>query len=737
MAVVLRRVAHWPLALAALIAFLAHPTPTVAQNVVGGEGLYITVPSPLTSDGYTRIKNRVEAARSRPERRPAAIIFDFNPNDKAAATPDFGPCYELADLIARLRDVTTIGYVPAPVSGHAVLPVLACQQIVTGPGAVLGNVVGPNEPPLTGYRANGYVDVVSRSHPEFVAVAKKMFDPAVQLRRGKKGGADWYLDLRERAKAAKEGVQVTDTAPLPAAPDGQIGSFTATQLRDLGLSRRTVDNKRELLEAFGLSPATLREDPLAGRPPVAFRTILRGEMTNGVRESVERTVKDIIRQKGNMLFLQLECAGGDLQAARDLAQKLREYETGEDGVLIVAFIPDRAPDSAAIVALGCSEIVMSKRKDAGPEAPEAEFGDFSAAIDKGTNVDFLAASLKDLAEAQGYPPILIDGMLKKDIGIVRVHNRANRAVRRLMSESEYTEEKQARGANFDWVLESTVKPRGQLLKLNATQAEELGVARFLTDTRDPAELYAKYGLEPGKVKEAAPAWLDRFAAFLRLPAVTVLLVVIGFTRPILELKVPGATIPGIIAALCFIMVFWAHTQFSGQVAVLAGLLFILGLVLVLTEVFVLPGFGVAGVVGIVLMLAALGLITFNEVPDTWQGVQSLAARMGQYLLALVVAMFGAFTIARYLPKIPGANRLMLMPPGEKTGEAEPSALPGAALAASLLGAVGTSVTVLRPAGTVRFGDQYIDVVTEGGFIPAGSRVQVIEVEGVRIVVKEV
>ena len=81
---------------------------------------------------------------------------------------------------------------------------------------------------------------------------------------------------------------------------------------------------------------------------------------------------------------------------------------------------------------------------------------------------------------------------------------------------------------------------------------------------------------------------------------------------------------------------------------------------------------------------------------------------------------------------------MLVPPGEKPGaDAEPSALPGAAQAAGLLGAVGTAVTVLRPAGTVRFGDQYVDVVTEGGYIPAGARVQVIEVEGTRIVVKEV
>ena len=57
--------------------------------------------------------------------------------------------------------------------------------------------------------------------------------------------------------------------------------------------------------------------------------------------------------------------------------------------------------------------------------------------------------------------------------------------------------------------------------------------------------------------------------------------------------------------------------------------------------------------------------------------------------------------------------------------------------AALLGAMGVAATMLRPAGLARFGDDFIDVVTDGDFIPAGSRIQVIEIEGNRIVVKEV
>src|SRR5262249_33229813 len=146
--------------------------------------------------------------------------------------------------------------------------------------------------------------------------------------------------------------------------------------------------------------------------------------------------------------------------------------------------------------------------------------------------------------------------------------------------------------------------------------EELGVARYTVDTRDPAAVYQIYGLDPAKVKEVTPGLLDRFAEILKMPVVTFLLVLTGFVGLILELKVPGLTLPGIVAALCFILVFWAWSRFSGEMFVLALLLFILGLILIALEIFVLPGFGAPGICGIMLMLASLGLVTFEKVPQT-------------------------------------------------------------------------------------------------------------------------
>jgi membrane protein implicated in regulation of membrane protease activity len=136
------------------------------------------------------------------------------------------------------------------------------------------------------------------------------------------------------------------------------------------------------------------------------------------------------------------------------------------------------------------------------------------------------------------------------------------------------------------------------------------------------------------------------------------------------------------------------------------------------------------------MLAGLGLVTFDKIPQTSQEWGGLGKKVSQYLMGMIGAFVLAFVIARFLPKVPYANRLMLGAPADKPDAAEP-ALPGASEAASLLGAIGTTNTPLRPAGVVRFGDKFVDVVSDGAFIPAGTRVQVFAVEGTRIVVKEV
>src|SRR5205085_8875714 len=110
-------------------------------------------------------------------------------------------------------------------------------------------------------------------------------------------------------------------------------------------------------------------------------------------------------------------------------------------------------------------------------------------------------------------------------------------------------------------------------------------------------VYEHYGLDPKNVSQAGNDWLDAIGDFLRNSYVSVFLVGIGILCLILELKMPGVSLPGVIAAVCFVLFFWAYSQHS-TIAGLAILLFILGLVLIGVEIFLLPGFTAPGIVGI-------------------------------------------------------------------------------------------------------------------------------------------
>jgi membrane-bound ClpP family serine protease len=160
-------------------------------------------------------------------------------------------------------------------------------------------------------------------------------------------------------------------------------------------------------------------------------------------------------------------------------------------------------------------------------------------------------------------------------------------------------------------------------------------------------------------------------------------------------------------------------------------------VLIALEIFVFPGTAVLGVSGVILVLGGLGLATLERWPQSEGEWLATVGSLGRFGLALTGAIIAAIIAARYLPSIPYANRLVLVPPtdGLGTGEDGPAHEPSPY--AGLLGAIGVAATTLRPSGMVRFGEEYVDVVAEGSYVEPGTRVQVIEIEGNRVVVKEV
>ena len=699
------------------------------------DGVFVTVPNPITEGAINaQIKPVIDAARNDRSRNVKKVVFDFNPDGKDAATDSYGQAYVLADYIRNLRDngLTPIAFVHGKVTRHTVLPVIACEDLVMAGGSQIGEV------------AAGGRSIPKReqdTYAEFAGIVRagpvmRMIDKDVRLVQARYRGAMIYVDQRKLESKDPAYADVTPAGnanPLPL-PAG-VGLYDVERARQLNLCKIQLDSRAEVVEQYGLSSASLRADPLGGKSVKPVLIKIEGTIDTALRERVRRQVETAKAREENTFFFQIETnPNGDPAAARGLADDL--LALGKDpaySARTIAFVPGEAPDVALFLALACQELVMYRGSGA-----EAVVGDFSALVNQPpnqprrvANPNFVRDNLHDLVEKTGHPKILIDGMFDKNLVIVRARNNAN-GERRLMSEAELQAQ-----ADKNWAREpGSVKEKGALLKLTATTAKNLRLAKTV-DNKDVNEVYALYGVEADKVRVGEPSWLDEFASFLRRTPVSILLVIVGIAGLVLELKAPGLVVPGVIAAVCFILFFWAQTQLGGQLIYLAIMLFLLGLALVGVEIFLVPGFGVTGVSGILLILSGLVLAGLDKAPESASDWVALVYQLLQYGLTMAGAAVLAFLVARYLPKIPYANRLMLIPPEDKAEADDEPVLPGVEAAASLLGQVGTTTSMLRPSGMAKFGDRYIDVVTEGDFLPPGTPVQVVEVEGTRIVVKKV
>jgi hypothetical protein len=346
-------------------------------------------------------------------------------------------------------------------------------------------------------------------------------------------------------------------------------------------------------------------------------------------------------------------------------------------------------------------------------------------------------NLADIAEKAHYPRILAEGMLDREMRIYAVKSTKEESARKYLSKAELEADQQGeqRWQSVGVVKPSNDKEENNYLTLTSDQARDLGVAREVVNSYE--ELCELEGINAADTRTADSDWLDGLVDFLRDPWTSVILVMVGITCLILELKMPGVGLPGIVSAVCFLLFFWSHSQVSGQIVWLAFLLFLLGLFLLILEIFFIPGFGVTGISGIILVLGSIGLVAYGHWPRSNEEWVAYGQTLGPFTISILGALVLAFLLARYLPHIPYANRLMLRPQGETDEFAADSMDSIHPDLAALLGAIGVAATPLRPAGKVQFGDDFVDVIAEGSYILPGTRVQVVEIEGNRVVVKEV
>lgn len=471
------------------------------------------------------------------------------------------------------------------------------------------------------------------------------------------------------------------------------------------------------------------------RPVPRVGVILRldGPITPLTEHYVARQLERAKAAGADLVVLEIDSPGGQLNASLQIAITMRDLGWART----VAFVPREALSGAAIAALGCDEIVMhpqAKLGDAGPIYMN-EAGMFEHAPEKIRS--HLARHLRDLAQSKGRPPAVAEAMVDKDLDVFRVRNRETGAVT-YRSESEMASDPQAE----QWErLEAVQEAHGtNFLEVNGERAVELKLASAVA--ADHAALRDHVRL-PRDWIVLQPTFTDTAVYVLNRPLITGLLIVIGLVALYVELSAPGIGAGGIVALLCFVLFFWSRFL-GGTSGWLEVFLFLLGGGCIAIEIFVLPGFGVTGFLGLILIASSLLMASQSFViPRSSEEIaafsQSLFVLVGSLGLFLVLAA----AISRYFGSLPVFSRLVLAAPAhvdvDKDADVDKPDERGATEWAMGIGVGdwGVAETPLRPAGKARFEDRLVDVVTDGAFIDRGQQIRVVERQGNRIVVVQV
>jgi membrane-bound serine protease (ClpP class) len=405
----------------------------------------------------------------------------------------------------------------------------------------------------------------------------------------------------------------------------------------------------------------------------------------------------------------------------------------------VAFVPREALSGAAIAALGCDEIIMS---------PEARLGD-AGPIFQGEDALFrhapekirsdLARRVRDLAEAKGRPPALAEAMVDMDLVVFHVRNTTT-GDETFMSEQEIESSDDPEAwEKIKPVLASREK---HFLTVNGVQALELQLAQ--SNAQDRQELIRHYQLGDNLLI-LQPSSVDTAVTILNLPLVTGLLFVVGLVALYIEFSAPGIGMGGLIAGLCFALFFWSRFL-GGTAGWLEVTLFAAGIVFLAMELFVIPGFGVAGLSGLTLLLISILMASQHFViPNTARQLTMSLNSVVVVASSGIVFLIVAVALSHYFKMIPVVRLLVLETPAAIAGSTgdKKGGPAGADVEQSThrfpvqVGDWGVANSPLRPAGKVVFGDDYVDVVTDGAFVDQGRQVRVVEISGNRVVVREI
>jgi membrane-bound serine protease (ClpP class) len=706
-------------------------------------GQFMTIPGSVDDVVMGKVNRAALAlqSRAREERRKAVLVLEIT-----AGSSPFHQVQGMARFLANdLSGLKTVAWIPKTVTGNHVVLALACAEIVMAPDAELGDIsLGK---PLDPDEQSFVINLANKRHNRKIneALILGMIDRQkeifwVQVELGKPPAASKESRVVSRAgheELLASKVPILNVRTLKEA--GAPGIFTGERARNHDiLVERLAQSRDEVALHYRLPREAMREQQLAGEAHKAMIIHVDSMIEPILEQFVLRQIDRAVAGGYNLLIFQIESPGGFLDASLNLSQSIVDLR--ERKVRAVAYVPRQALSGAAIIALGADEIYLAPDAmfgDAGP-IELREGGQFERAPEK--QLSLLKEQLKLIAEKKGRPSALASAMADRNLKVYEVTHKETGQI-------WYMSDDEIHAANDLWVKGRPVPESGEnnLLTVNGRRAHELHLAEPPVASFE--ELKGRLGIPANEpVPVSTRTWVDTLVFILNSTFVTVLLVVVGLMCIYFELHFPTGLF-GICSCVCFGLFFWS--RFLGGTAVwLEVMLFLLGAGCLAIEFFVIPGFGVFGVSGIVLCLCSLVLATQTFwIPHSAGELKILARSVGTMATAIAGVVVLAVTASRYLPSMPWLGGMILTPPGGAPEDSSPRLRPDLVETPpanpllerdpGLVGKKGVSLTVLRPSGRAQIGDDFVDVVSEGPFIDKGRTIEVLAVEGMRVVVREV
>jgi membrane-bound serine protease (ClpP class) len=441
-------------------------------------------------------------------------------------------------------------------------------------------------------------------------------------------------------------------------------------------------------DSLSLSSDSIKPNLFVNKEAKVFVFDVKEEIGPPVWRKMQKAFEQAKELKSDLILLHMNTYGGMVIHADSMRTKILHSD-----IPVYVFIDNNAASAGALIAISCDSIYMRSGANIGV----ATVVDQSGEVLPDKYQSYMRSTMRSTAEANGRDPMIAQAMVDPSIYI-------------------------------EGIIDS-----GKVLTFTAKEAMQHGFCEGMAE--DIKGVLKLVNIKEYKITRFEPTRLDNIIGWLISPAVSGILIMLIIGGIYFEIQSPGLGLAG-LAAVIGALLYFAPLYLEGLAANWEILVFFVGVILLGIEIFALPGFGVAGISGIILMISALILSLVENVGFDFDPVS--ASRATEAVLIVFTALLIAIPLSVFLGyKFLNSSffgRLALNTVQE-TSQGYSSV--DIAAGNNLVGKTGTAFTVLRPSGKISIEGEIYDATALAGYIEKGETIKVVKFETAQAVVVKV